>query len=867
MNPNNKETDKIIAKFKAENWSDAIAAANKTDLTDQYILVWMGYCHYKGYGVERDYGKAISFCKKSAKMGNTWAMRLLGFCYKNAPSEMGGITASIEWFRRASERGDKVGQRKLAEMYENGEGVAKDIEEAFFWYLKSAENGDDVAQFRVGVMYADGNGTEKNIEKAFRWYKRAAEKGNADAQNRVGVCYSCGNGVERSKSNAFDWYRKAAGQNHAWGMANLASCYENGSGTGKNVEKAFRFYSSAAEIGNGKAMFKLGYFYENGIVVDKNADKAVEWYGKAASAGYKEAKNALDRLRTSGVRVQVPDVAELNVGPVSADLAEIIDELNALIGLEPVKKEVRKFISLAMVQKLKAEQGLKKVITSNHLVFTGNPGTGKTTVARIVAKVFKALGILKTDKVVETDRAGLVAGYIGQTAIKTNKVIDSALDGVLFIDEAYSIANGGEKDYGHEAVDTLLKRMEDNRDRLVVIVAGYTKEMKNFLKMNPGLESRFTRFIDFPNYSADELTTIFMALAKKAECVCEEGVGKVVFDATEHELAKRIDTFANARFVRTLFEKTIENQSLRLGRIKNPTKRDLQAILVQDVPDVSALDGKNESIADILTEMDGLVGIAAVKEEIRNLICNFNIQKQRKEAGLPNVAASYHCVFSGNPGTGKTTVARYMARIYKALGVLKTAKLIEADRSKLVAEYVGQTAVKTNAIIDEALNGVLFIDEAYTLSDGGNRDFGREAVDTLLKRMEDDRDRLVVIIAGYTAEIEGFLQTNPGLKSRFTRFIEFPDYSSDELAEIFARMASTELFSFSEDVTDIIRRKMESLVESKSTSFGNARTVRTYYEKVKARQAVRLAKLDRPSRAQMTELLAEDVSIDMDEVH
>lgn len=853
------EIDRIAAKFKAENWTEAIAAANKTDLTDQYILAWMGYCHYNGYGVERDYGKAISFCRKSARMGNKWAMRLLGFCYKKAPDEMGGIMASIEWFRRAAERGDKTAQRKLAEMYENGEGVIKDAEEAFFWYLKSAENGDDVAQFRVGGMYADGNGVEKDIEKAFRWYKKAAEKGNADAQNRVGVCYSSGKGIERSKRNAFNWYRKAADQKHAWGMANLASCYENGSGTEKNLVKALHFYKAAAEIGNSKAMFKLGCFYENGMAIGKDVDKAVEWYGKAASAGNEDAKTALDRLRGFGVKVRVPDVADLDIGPVSADIAEILDELNGLIGLEPVKKEVRKFISLARVQKLKAEKGLKTITTSNHLVFTGNPGTGKTTVARIVAKVFKALGMLKTDKVVETDRAGLVAGYIGQTAIKTNKVIDSALDGVLFIDEAYSIANGGERDFGREAVDTLLKRMEDNRDRLVVIVAGYTKEMKDFLKMNPGLESRFTRFIDFPNYSADELTTIFMSLAKKAECICEDGVGKAVFNATEYELAKRIDTFANARFVRTLFEKTLDNQSLRIGQIKNPTKRDLQSILVRDIPDVSALDGKEESIDDILNEMDGLVGITTVKDEIRKLISHFDIQRQRKDAGLPNEAASYHCVFSGNPGTGKTTVARYMARIYKALGVLKTPKLIEADRSRLVAEYVGQTAVKTNAVIDEALNGVLFVDEAYTLSVGGESDFGREAVDTLLKRMEDDRDRLVVIIAGYTAEIENFLQMNPGLKSRFTRYVEFPDYTAGELAEIFVRMARKEKYIFSEEVARRLHLKMETLLGSKSKSFGNARAVRTYYEKVKERQSVRLAKMGCPKKEQMMELLPDDV--------
>ena len=547
-------------------------------------------------------------------------------------------------------------------------------------------------------------------------------------------------------------------------------------------------------------------------------------------------------------------------GEASEKIEDILKELDELTGIEPVKKEIRKLAEVLKFQKQRKASGLAVTSASYHCVLTGSPGTGKTTVARYVARIYKALGILKTSNLVEAERSKLVAKYIGQTAEKTNAIIDEALNGVLFIDEAYTLANGGEKDYGQEAVDTLLKRMEDDRDRLVVIVAGYTNEMEKFIKMNPGLKSRFTRYINFPDYSADELTEIFRRMAKKNQYTVDDAMLAAVRDRMALELKTQQEGFGNARFVRTLFEATMENKAARMAGAENPSPKDLQELTVDDLPGGPAPVGKAESIEDVLKELDELVGIKPVKDEIRKLVSYFKLQKRRKAMGLTVTPASYHCVFSGSPGTGKTTVARIMARAYKALGVIKTDKLVEADRSKLVAEFIGQTAVKTNAIVDEALDGVLFIDEAYTLANGGEKDFGHEAVDTLLKRMEDDRDKLVVIIAGYTDEMHKFIDMNPGLQSRFTRYIDFPDYSASELAEIFARMAKKEAFRFGDEVVRLVQEEMHSLVANKTKAFGNARVARTFYEQVKERQAMRLAKVEEPTKEQMTELLPVDIS-------
>ena len=254
-----------------------------------------------------------------------------------------------------------------------------------------------------------------------------------------------------------------------------------------------------------------------------------------------------------------------------------------MVGLGTVKTEVEKLSNLVRIQQERERQGIKAVNVSYHCVFTGNPGTGKTTVARIVAGIYKDLGVLKKGHLVETDRSGLVAEYVGQTGPKTNKVIDSALDGVLFIDEAYSLVDGGEKDFGKEAVATLLKRMEDDRSRLVVILAGYSEDMKRFIDSNPGLQSRFNRYIEFPDYEAADLVEIFKRFAKNSQYRMGKGAEEALQSLMEEAVAHKDEQFGNGRFARNVFEKAIERQASRLASVGNLTKECLEELLPEDI--------------------------------------------------------------------------------------------------------------------------------------------------------------------------------------------------------------------------------------------------------------------------------------------
>lgn len=260
------------------------------------------------------------------------------------------------------------------------------------------------------------------------------------------------------------------------------------------------------------------------------------------------------------------------------------EELDELIGLEKVKEEVHSLANYVKVQQMRKEKGLKTPHLSLHLVFTGSPGTGKTTVARIVARIYKDLGVLKKGHLVETDRSGLIGQYVGQTAPRVNALCDSALGGVLFIDEAYALTQShSSQDYGAEAVATLLKRMEDDRDSLVVIVAGYTNEMKRFIDSNPGLQSRFSRYINFPDYSADELYKIFrMYLRKNQYTITQEAATKLQQEL-KHVVDNKTRNFGNARYVRNLFEKTIQCQANRLSKAPKPTANELAELTLADI--------------------------------------------------------------------------------------------------------------------------------------------------------------------------------------------------------------------------------------------------------------------------------------------
>ncbi len=281
-----------------------------------------------------------------------------------------------------------------------------------------------------------------------------------------------------------------------------------------------------------------------------------------------------------------------------------METLNNLIGLEKIKHDVKELTDFARIQKARKDAGLKSVPVSLHLVFTGNPGTGKTTVARILAKLYNQIGILSKGQLVEVDRSGLVAGYVGQTALKTQEQIQNALGGVLFIDEAYTLAAKNE-DFGQEAIDTILKAMEDHRDDLIVIVAGYTEPMEVFINSNPGLKSRFNKYIEFPDYSIDELMAIFDLNCKKYDYIIDESARNHVREKLSLMKLSSPENFANARAVRNLFEEIITNQASRIAAMEKPSLEDMKTITNDDLSDEEDEAISAKAMAQMLSESGG----------------------------------------------------------------------------------------------------------------------------------------------------------------------------------------------------------------------------------------------------------------------
>ncbi|WP_166626792.1 AAA family ATPase [Jeotgalicoccus sp. S0W5] len=499
-----------------------------------------------------------------------------------------------------------------------------------------------------------------------------------------------------------------------------------------------------------------------------------------------------------------------------------LEQLNNLIGLGEVKDAVKKFINLAKINKAKEEKGLPVRQSSLHSVYLGNPGTGKTTVARLVGQVLYEEGALSNNKFVEVSRQDLVSGYLGKTTEITLEKLKSAHGGVFFLDEAYTLnSEGGTTNYGQEALDTILKYMEDNRDDIMIIFAGYTKEMYDFFNMNPGLKSRIPHYFKFEDYSTEELGKIGI---KELENEHYE------FDHQKYakELKKaysRSTDGSNARFVRNFNEKLILEQSNRVAESGTIESDDFLKITDEDWTNL--LGNESEAVNSLKAlhdELNSMTGLDNVKTFINQLIKEAQANKMFEERGIDVGKSSYHMSFTGPPGTGKTTIARLIAKFFKALDILPDDKVIEVDRSDLVGSYIGHTEKNTSNAIDRAMGGVLFIDEAYQLSiENSDNDFGKQAIETLITAMENNREKFIVIFAGYTADMERFMSSNEGLRSRVPYTLEFPQFSAEEVAEIVVNNLKNQ-WRFNEDFLRMaVINKYESLEDQEKTSGRYAR--------------------------------------------
>ena len=524
-----------------------------------------------------------------------------------------------------------------------------------------------------------------------------------------------------------------------------------------------------------------------------------------------------------------------------------LEELQQMIGLDSVKKRVRDFYQFLKYQKSRKKLGyMIQDEMSLNMIFTGNPGTGKTTLARLMAKIYHELGVLPSAEVIETDRSQLVGGYMGQTEENVRSVVKQAVGGVLFIDEAYSLKREGQtgNDYGQTAIDTLVSLMTGSEfgGKFAVILAGYPEEMRQFLDGNHGLRSRFpqSNLIHLPNYTSEELLEIGNLIASSNDYVITEDGKKELLKRIEKEQVD--ESFGNARAVRNIVLDAIFSKGSR----KSNEKEVLKYTLLQASDFACEEEDKH---MDPTKELNELIGLNKVKEEIKKIIAFVKIQQARAQTSKKNLPIQLHAVFTGNPGTGKTTVAKLYAQFLKDCGILKRGHLVVTSRADFVAGYVGQSAIKTRKKIREALGGVLFIDEAYSLLGGSSQDFGKEVVDTLVMEMTKHNENLVVVLAGYPNETNALLQSNPGLTSRFKKFIHFEDYSREELIEIMKQYATKFDYVLTEEAIQVLQSELPN-----GATKGNGRFATNLIDDAVQLQALRLTE-------EMDNLSEEDYSL------
>lgn len=511
------------------------------------------------------------------------------------------------------------------------------------------------------------------------------------------------------------------------------------------------------------------------------------------------------------------------------------EKLQKMIGLTSVKTQIDRIIKADIVEKeRKKRKGRDYQSSAMHMIFAGNPGSAKTTVAKLFAGIAKEKGILKSGAFIE--RGGMdLDGLCCVTKIR--EAFMAAQGGVLFIDEAYSLNSD-------TAVTALIQELENQRDNVIVILAGYNERMQEFMEINEGLKSRIPYQIDFPDYTADELTDILrLMLQERGFSATDDAIkaAHYIFEKVRHT-----DNFGNGRYVRNLIECALNNQAVRLLSIRQDVSDIRRGELFQITKtDICMLDEgmKNERLVGTAKkELEEMIGLSEVKAVIKKAISSFKLKKICMEKGIPKERSSLHMVFTGNPGTAKTTVARLFAEIMKDEKVLPTGNFVEVGRADIVGSHVGTTGPLVKRKFKEAQGGVLFIDEAYSLCDGYGNGFGDEAINTLVQEMENHRDDVIVIFAGYPEPMKQFLERNPGMLSRIAFHVKFNDYSPEELCDISKLLLSRKQMTITDSAMEKLKKIYENVGES--SNLGNGRFARKIIEEAEMNLAQRLEQLD-----------------------
>lgn len=520
----------------------------------------------------------------------------------------------------------------------------------------------------------------------------------------------------------------------------------------------------------------------------------------------------------------VPEELAKNLKPVAEMRAQALARLEKLTGLAGVK---------AQVQKLHRSMRAGDITEPGHYIFSGNPGTGKTTVARLMGDILRNLGMLKRGHIVEYTATQLISEVFNETNMGDfDRVANKALGGVLFIDEAYQLHTDS-SGRGHRILDALVPYMENNRDNISVICAGYSDDMDELMKYNSGFASRFQKPIFFEDYNGEELYTILLAMLKEKGIETTEEYGERalrVLTGYASVYGKR-KGFGNARYIRNEFiPSTLDTQTLRLiNEYGENFPRELKKTLTGgDIPaEMRRFERtkiKKAEERSALDKIDDLIGFDEIKQHLRELVNLAKIQREQEMYDLMD-GLNLHWVLRGNPGTGKTTVAELVGKVYKEIGLLAKGHTIKVTRADLVGQYLGDTEQKTKKCIENAMGGILFIDEAYTLKRERNtgNDYGQIAIDILLEQMSDRKGEFAVIAAGYPKEMDIFLDSNPGFRSRFGEDFLLEDYTAEELYRIFKIKCKKAGFAVDDALDRAVMPIFENMLKFKTKNWANGR--------------------------------------------